>query len=118
MLSERARVKPARVLARKDSSTRKNRSDLQANFDKRQRTAEFFHAVNKQAEGKPLSAALQAARAKDPRTLRDEPGKKAAPLGQNRVSVKQNEKADRARLNTRDGGSVDKIDVCTADHGL
>ena len=87
-------------------------TDLQASFDKRQRTAEFFHAVNKQAEGKPLSAALQAARARDPRTLRDEPGKKAAPLGQNRVSVKQNDKADRARLNAHDGSSgVDKIDV-------
>ena len=84
---------------------------LQAEFDKRQRTAEFFHAVNRQAEGKPLSAALQAARARDPRTLRDEPGKKAAPLGQNRVAVKQNDKADRARLNTHDGGGVDKIDV-------
>ena len=94
-------------------------TDLQANFDKRQRTAEFFHAVNKQAQGKPLSAALQAARARDPRTLRDEPGKKkAAQLGQNRVAVKQNDKADRARLNTHDGGCVDKIDVCTADHGL
>jgi len=49
---------------------------------------------------------------------RDEPGKKAAPLGQNRVSVKQNEKADQARLSAHDGGGVDKIDVCTADHGL
>ena len=64
-------------------------TELQANFDKRQRTEEFFHAVNKQAEGKQLSAVLQVARARDPRT---------APLGQNRVSVKQNEKADRARL--------------------
>ena len=85
-------------------------TELQANFDKRQRKAEFFHAVNRQAEGRPLSAALQAAR--------DEPGKKAAPLEQNRVSVKQNEKADQARLSARDGGGVDKIDVCTADHGL
>ena len=92
-------------------------TDLQANFDKRQRTAEFFHAVNKQAEGKPLSAALQAARARDPRALRDEPGKKAASLGQNRVSVRQNDKADRARLNAHDGGG-DKTDVCAADHGL
>ena len=93
-------------------------TELQANFDKRQRTAEFFHAVNKQAEGKPLSAVLQVARARDPRTLRDEPGKKAAPLGQHRVSVKQNEKADRARLNTRDVDGIDKIDVRTTDHGL
>ena len=85
-------------------------TELQANFDKRQRKAEFFHAVNRQAEGRPLSAALQAAR--------DEPGKKAEPLEQNRVSVKQNEKADQARLSARDGGGVDKIDVCTADHGL
>ena len=85
-------------------------TELQANFDKRQRKAEFFHAVNRQAEGRPLSAALQAAR--------DEPGKKAAPLEQNRVSVKQNEKADQARLSARDGGGVDKINVCTADHGL
>jgi hypothetical protein len=46
---------------------------LQAEFDKRQWTEEFFHAVNRQAEGKPLSVALQAAR--------DEPSKKAAPLG-------------------------------------
>ncbi len=77
-------------------------TELQATLDKRQRTAEFLHAVNKQAEGKPLSATLQAARDRDPRD----------PV----VHKPHNEKADRARLNTRDGG--DEIDVCTADHGL
>jgi hypothetical protein len=77
-------------------------TELQATLDKRQKTAEFLHAVNKQAEGKPLSATLQAARDRDPRD----------PV----VHKPHNEKADRARLNTRDGG--DEIDVCTADHGL
>ena len=90
---------------------------LQAKLDKRQRRAEILHAVNRQADGKPLSEALQAARARDPRALRDEPGKKAASLGQNRVSVRQNDKADRARLNAHDGGGVE-TDVCDADHGL
>ena len=77
-------------------------TELQATLDNRQRTAEFLHAVNKQAEGKPLSATLQAARDRDPRD----------PV----VHKPHNEKADRARLNTRDGG--DKINVCTADHRL
>ena len=77
-------------------------TELQATLDKRQKTAEFLHAVNKQAEGKPLSATLQAARDRDPRD----------PV----VHKPHNEKADRARLNTRDGG--DKINVCTADHRL
>jgi hypothetical protein len=86
-------------------------TDLQANF-------EFFHAVNRQEEGKPLSVALQAARARDPRTPRDESSKKAALLGQNRAAVQQNDKADRARLKTHDGGDVDKTDVYAAVHGL
>jgi hypothetical protein len=34
------------------------------------------------------------------------------------VAVRRNDKADRARLNTHDGGGVDKIDVYAADHGL
>ena len=94
---------------------------LQAEFDKHQRTEEFFHAVNRQAEGKPLSVALQAAR--------DEPSKKAAPLGENRVSVQQNASADRARLHrnekaarprlkTHDGGDASKADFRAGDHGL
>ena len=102
--------KPSKKKLCKRTQPSDSATELQANFDKRQRKEEFFHAVNRQAEGRPLSAALQAAR--------DEPGKKAAPLEQNRVSVKQNEKADQARLSARDGGGVDKIDVCTADHGL
>ena len=102
--------KPSKKKLSKRTQPSDSATELQANFDKRQRKAEFFHAVNRQAEGRPLSAALQAAR--------DEPGKKAAPLEQNRVSVKQNEKADQARLSARDGGGVDKINVCTADHGL
>ena len=102
--------KPSKKKLSKRTQPSDSATELQANFDKRQRKAEFFHAVNRQAEGRPLSAALQAAR--------DEPGKKAAPLEQNRVSVKQNEKTDQARLSARDGGGVDKIDVCTADHGL
>ena len=102
--------KPSKKKLSKRTQPSDSATELQANFDKRQRKEEFFHAVNRQAEGRPLSAALQAAR--------DEPGKKAAPLEQNRVSVKQNEKADQARLSAHDGGGVDKIDVCTADHGL
>ncbi len=62
--------------------------------------------------------AILRSRARDPRTPRDEPGKKAAQLGQNRVAVKQNDKADRARLKTHNVGDVDKIDVGVAVHGL
>jgi hypothetical protein len=94
--------KPSKKKLCKRSQPSDSATELQATLDKRQRTAEFLHAVNKQAEGKPLSATLQAARDRDPRD----------PV----VHKPQNEKADRARLNTRDGG--DEIDVCTADHGL
>ena len=96
-------------------------TDLQADFDKRQRKEEFLRAVNRKAEGKPLSVALQAAR--------DEPSEKAAPLGKDRVAVKQNDsadrvrlhrndKADRARLTTHDGGDVNKADFRASDHGF
>ena len=105
--------KPSKKKLCKRSQPSDSVTELQATLDKRQKTAEFLHAVNKQAEGKPLSATLQAARDRDPRILRHEPGKKAAPPV---VHKPHNEKADRARLNTRDGG--DEIDVCTADHGL
>jgi hypothetical protein len=94
--------KPSKKKLCKRSQPSDSATELQATLDKRQRTAEFLHAVNKQAEGKPLSATLQAARDRDPRDLV--------------VHKPHNEKADRARLNTRDGG--DEIDVCTADHGL
>ena len=94
--------KPSKKKLCKRSQPSDSATELQATLDKRQRTAEFLHAVNKQAEGKPLSATLQAARDRDPRD----------PV----VHKPHNEKADRARLNTRDGG--DEIDVCTADHGL
>ena len=94
--------KPSKKKLCKRSQPSDSATELQANLDKRQRTAEFLHAVNKQAEGKPLSATLQAARDRDPRD----------PV----VHKPHNEKADRARLNTRDGG--DKINVCTADHRL
>ena len=94
--------KPSKKKLCKRSQPSDSATELQATLDKRQRTAEFLHAVNKQAEGKPLSATLQAARDRDPRD----------PV----VHKPHNEKADRARLNTRDGG--DKIDVCTADHRL
>ena len=94
--------KPSKKKLCKRSQPSDSATELQATLDKRQRTAEFLHAVNKQAEGKPLSATLQAARDRDPRD----------PV----VHKPHNEKADRARLNTRDGG--DEIDVCTADHRL
>ena len=94
--------KPSKKKLCKRSQPSDSATELQASLDKRQRTAEFLHAVNKQAEGKPLSATLQAARDRDPRD----------PV----VHKPHNEKADRARLNTRDGG--DEIDVCTADHRL
>jgi hypothetical protein len=94
--------KPSKKKLCKRSQPSDSATELQATLDKRQRTAEFLHAVNKQAEGKPLSATLQAARDRDPRD----------PV----VHKPHNEKADRARLNTRDGG--DEIDVCTADHGF
>ena len=94
--------KPSKKKLCKRSQPSDSATELQATLDKRQKTAEFLHAVNKQAEGKPLSATLQAARDRDPRD----------PV----VHKPHNEKADRARLNTRDGG--DEIDVCTADHGL
>ena len=94
--------KPSKKKLCKRSQPSDSATELQSTLDKRQRTAEFLHAVNKQAEGKPLSATLQAARDRDPRD----------PV----VHKPHNEKADRARLNTRDGG--DEIDVCTADHGL
>ena len=94
--------KPSKKKLCKRSQPSDSATELQATLDKRQRTAEFLHAVNKQAEGKPLSATLQAARDRDPRD----------PV----VHKPHNEKADRARLNTRDGG--DKINVCTADHRL
>ena len=94
--------KPSKKKLCKRSQPSDSATELQATLDKRQRTAEFLHAVNKQAEGKPLSATLQAARDRDPRD----------PV----VYKPHNEKADRARLNTRDGG--DEIDVCTADHRL
>ena len=94
--------KPSKKKLCKRSQLSDSATELQATLDKRQKTAEFLHAVNKQAEGKPLSATLQAARDRDPRD----------PV----VHKPHNEKADRARLNTRDGG--DEIDVCTADHGL
>ena len=87
--------KPSKKKLCKRSQPSDSATELQATLDKRQRTAEFLHAVNKQAEGKPLSATLQAARDRDPRD----------PV----VHKPHNEKADRARLNTRDGG--DKIDV-------
>jgi hypothetical protein len=94
--------KPSKKKLCKRTQPSDSATELQATLDKRQKTAEFLHAVNKQAEGKPLSATLQAARDRDPRD----------PV----VHKPHNEKADRARLNTRDGG--DEIDVCTADHGL
>ena len=94
--------KPSKKKLCKRSQPSDSATELQATLDNRQRTAEFLHAVNKQAEGKPLSATLQAARDRDPRD----------PV----VHKPHNEKADRARLNTRDGG--DEIDVCTADHRL
>ena len=94
--------KPSKKKLCKRSQPSDSATELQATLDKRQKTAEFLHAVNKQAEGKPLSATLQAARDRDPRD----------PV----VHKPHNEKADRARLNTRDGG--DKINVCTADHRL
>jgi len=94
--------KPSKKKLCKRTQPSDSATELQATLDKRQKTAEFLHAVNKQAEGKPLSATLQAARDRDPRD----------PV----VHKPHNEKADRARLNTRDGG--DKIDVCTADHRL
>ena len=94
--------KPSKKKLCKRSQPSDSATELQATLDKRQRTAEFLHAVNKQAEGKPLSATLQAARDRDPRD----------PV----VHKPHNEKADRARLNTRDGG--DKINICTADHRL
>ena len=94
--------KPSKKKLCKRSQPSDSATELQATLDKRQRTAEFLHAVNKQAEGKPLSATLQAARDRDPRD----------PV----VHKPHNEKADRARLNTRDGG--DEIDVRTADHRL
>ena len=94
--------KPSKKKLCKRSQPSDSATELQATLDKRQKTAEFLHAVNKQAEGKPLSATLQAARDRDPRD----------PV----VHKPHNEKADRARLNTRDGG--DKIDVRTADHRL
>ena len=94
--------KPSKKKFCKRTQPSDSATELQATLDKRQKTAEFLHAVNKQAEGKPLSATLQAARDRDPRD----------PV----VHKPHNEKADRARLNTRDGG--DEIDVCTADHGL
>ena len=94
--------KPSKKKLCKRSQPSDSATELQATLDKRQKTAEFLHAVNKQAEGKPLSATLQAARDRDPRD----------PV----VHKPHNEKADRARLNTRDGG--DEIDVCTADHRL
>ena len=68
--------KPSKKKFCKRTQPSDSATELQATLDKRQKTAEFLHAVNKQAEGKPLSATLQAARARDPRTLRDEPGKK------------------------------------------
>jgi hypothetical protein len=105
--------KPSKKKLCKRTQPSDSAKELQATLDKRQKTAEFLHAVNKQAEGKPLSATLQAARDRDPRILRHEPGQKATPPV---VHKPHNEKADRARLNTRDGG--DEIDVCTADHGL
>ena len=94
--------KPSKKKLCKRTQPSDSAKELQATLDKRQKTAEFLHAVNKQAEGKPLSATLQAARDRDPRD----------PV----VHKPHNEKADRARLNTRDGG--DEIDVCTADHRL
>ena len=94
--------KPSKKKLCKRTQPSDSATELQATLDKRQKTAEFLHAVNKQAEGKPLSATLQAARDRDPRD----------PV----VHKPHNEKADRARLNTRDGG--DKINVCAADHGL
>jgi hypothetical protein len=94
--------KPSKKKLCKRTQPSDSATELQATLDKRQKTAEFLHAVNKQAEGKPLSATLQAARDRDPRD----------PV----VHKPHNEKADRARLNTRDGG--DKINVCTADHRL
>ena len=94
--------KPSKKKLCKRTQPSDSAKELQATLDKRQKTAEFLHAVNKQAEGKPLSATLQAARDRDPRD----------PV----VHKPHNEKADRARLNTRDGG--DKINVCTADHRL
>ena len=94
--------KPSKKKLCKRSQPSDSATELQATLDKRQKTAEFLHAVNKQAEGKPLSATLQAARDRDPRD----------PV----VHKPHNEKADRARLNTRDGG--DKINICTADHRL
>ena len=94
--------KPSKKKLCKRSQPSDSATELQATLDKRQRTAEFLHAVNKQAEGKPLSTTLQAARDRDPRD----------PV----VHKPHNEKADRARLNTRDGG--DEIDVRTADHRL
>ena len=94
--------KPSKKKLCKRTQPSDSATELQATLDKRQKTAEFLHAVNKQAEGKPLSATLQAARDRDPRD----------PV----VHKPHNEKADRARLNTRDGG--DEIDVCTTDHRL
>ena len=94
--------KPSKKKLCKRTQPSDSAKELQATLDKRQKTAEFLHAVNKQAEGKPLSATLQAARDRDPRD----------PV----VHKPHNEKADRARLNTRDGG--DKINICTADHRL
>ena len=94
--------KPSKKKLCKRTQPSDSAKELQATLDNRQKTAEFLHAVNKQAEGKPLSATLQAARDRDPRD----------PV----VHKPHNEKADRARLNTRDGG--DEIDVCTADHRL
>ena len=97
-------------------------ADLQADFDKRQCRAEFIHTVNRQSEGKPLSVAQQAAR--------DAPGKKAAPLGKDRVAVQKNDSDDRARLNRNDktdrarltthkgGDGNAKADFHAGDHGL
>ena len=59
--------KPSKKKLCKRSQPSDSATELQATLDKRQKTAEFFHAVNKQAEGKPLSATLQAARDRDPR---------------------------------------------------
>ena len=89
--------------------------------DPRRATGPDDYGAKDSRPSKQLSVALQAAR--------DEPSKKAAPLGKDRVAVKQNDsadrarlhrndKADRARLTTHDGGDVNKADFRASDHGF
>lgn len=82
-------------------------------MDKRLRTEEFVHSVNKRAKGESLSPAL--------RTARD--GKQAAPLSS--VVVQNNDQADRARLSrkpdsvgvTVQDGHTSKADILCGDQG-